>query len=257
MMIGSILEAVDVAEAVSGSDVVFNFAGISNLDDALTKPAETVSQNILGTVNILEACRSASVDRYMHASSVYVYSNRGGFYRCSKQAAELYVEEYQRCSGLDFTILRFGTLYGQRANSKNSIYRYLFQALTERKIQCSGSGEELREYISVRDAARLCVHALDDEFQNEHVTVTGPYPLQFRRLMEMIRDILGGDIEFFFDGGDNQGHYRITPYTFEPKIGHKLTTNKFVDMGQGLLECLREIHEGLEKTREESVKRVD
>jgi UDP-glucose 4-epimerase len=202
-----------------------------------------VRQNILGTVNILEACRESDVGRYMHASSIYVYSNRGGFYRCSKQAAELYVEEYQKHYGQEFTILRFGTLYGNRADSRNSIYRYLQQAMAEKQIKCSGTGEELREYINVKDATRLCVEALSSEFRNEHIILTGPHSMRFRHLLDMIREILGGDIEIEFDHQDQDGHYEITPYTFEPKIGHKLTSKKYLDMGQGLLECLREMHQ--------------
>ncbi|MBI3126031.1 MAG: NAD(P)-dependent oxidoreductase [Candidatus Tectomicrobia bacterium] len=257
MFLGDILDGDQVREAVSGQDIVCNFAGIADLDEARVQALETVRQNVLGTVNLLEACRDASVRRYMHASTIYVYSNRGGFYRCSKQAAELYVEEYQKHFGLDFTIVRFGTLYGRRADRRNSIYRYLRQALSERRVRCDGTGEELREYVSVRDAARLCVQALSEEFRNEHVIITGAYPLRFRQLLELLSEILGGDIEVEFTGKENEAHYRMTPYTFEPKIGHKLTSNKYVEMGQGLLECLREIYEQIESERAETLPSKD
>ncbi|MEE9276765.1 MAG: NAD(P)-dependent oxidoreductase [bacterium] len=254
MFLGDIQDPESVREGVLGRDVVCNFAGIADLDDARTKAVETLRQNVLGTVNLLEASREAGVKRFMHASTIYVYSNRGGFYRCSKQAAELYVEEYQKHYGLDFTVVRFGTLYGSRADGRNSIHRYLQQALSEKRILCAGTGEELREYVSVQDAARLCVDALSEEFRNEHVIITGPYPMRFRELLEMIREILGGDIELVFTGEESSAHYRFTPYTFEPKIGHKLTTNKFLDMGQGLLECLREIHARQEAPPQETKK---
>lgn len=239
---GDILDLGNVREAVRGREIVCNFAGIADLDDARTKALETVRQNILGTVNLLEASRQEKVARYVHASSIYVYSDRGGFYRCSKQSAELYVEEYQKHYGLDFTILRFGTLYGERADKRNSIYRYLYQALTEKRVDCVGSGEELREYISVQDAARLCLEALGDEFRNQHVIISGPYPMRFRQLLEMIREMLGGSIQLNFNDNSNAGHYKITPYRFEPKTGYKLTSRKYLDMGQGLLSCLRQIH---------------
>lgn len=249
MIVGDVLDGERVREAVSGQDVVCNFAGIADLDEARVQALETVRQNVLGTVNLLESCRAAGIRRYMHASTIYVYSNRGGFYRCSKQAAELYIEEFQKHYGLDFTIVRFGTLYGRRADMRNSIYRYIHQALTERRVRCDGTGEELREYVSARDAARLCVQALADEFRNEHVIITGAYPMRFRQLLELLNEILGGKIEVEFTGKENEAHYRMTPYTFEPKIGHKLTSNKYVEMGQGLLECMREIYEQIEAER--------
>ena len=73
--------------------------------------------------------RQTDFNRYIYASTVYVYSRDGGFYRCSKQAAEHYVEEYQRSYGLDYTILRYGSLYGPRSDHRNGLYRIVKNAL--------------------------------------------------------------------------------------------------------------------------------
>ena len=40
------------------------------------------------------------------------------------------------------------------------------------------------------------------------------------------------------------GHYNITPYAYTPKIGHKLVSNEYVDMGQGLIQVIEEIDSG-------------
>ena len=55
---------------------------IADLDEALNKSIDTVKVNILGNVQILEACRVSEIKRYVYASTVYVYSRDGGFYRC-------------------------------------------------------------------------------------------------------------------------------------------------------------------------------
>lgn len=120
---GDILEKSTVNKAVSGNDYVYNFSGIASLDDASTKPLDTVQLNVIGNLNIVEACVKHNIKRYVYASTIYVYSQKGGFYRCSKQASEIYLEEYHRRYGLDFTVLRYGTLYGPNANEFNSIYR--------------------------------------------------------------------------------------------------------------------------------------
>ena len=143
---------------------MYNFAAIADLNDALNKPIETVQVNVLGTVNILEACRLHSVRRFVYASTVYVYSREGGFYRCSKQAAEHYVEEYQRAFDLDFTILRYGSLYGPRADATNGLYRIVRDALARGSISYAGNPESIREYIHVEDAARASVVVLGEEF---------------------------------------------------------------------------------------------
>ena len=82
--------------------------------------------NIGGNVNVLEAIRRSDVERYVFASSIYVASEAGSFYRVSKQSCELYIEEYRREYGTPpYTILRYGTLYGRRAGPTNSVHHYL------------------------------------------------------------------------------------------------------------------------------------
>src|SRR5579859_1470771 len=133
MIVGDITDPLDVEKAVRGADAVYNFAGIADLSEAHSKPVETVSVNILGNVVILEACVKAKVKRYVFASTIYVYSQAGSFYSASKQACEAYIENYRRYRGLDYTILRYGSLYGSRSNEQNIVYRMLKDALTEGK----------------------------------------------------------------------------------------------------------------------------
>jgi UDP-glucose 4-epimerase len=249
-VMGTTLNREQVDAAIAGQDFVYNFAGIPHLDVGLKYPIETVEQNILATVITLEASRRAGIKRYVYASSIYVYSAGGGFYRCSKQAAELYIEEYQRLAGLNYTILRYGTIYGPRADDHNSIRRYLRQALRERKITLNGTGEEVREYVHVKDAARSSVHILSDEYKNDHVVITGHHPMRYRDLLTMIREIIGRDIEIEILSVDpkdakhgDSGHFLITPYSFRPKIAKKLVNNPYLDMGQGLLDCLESLYE--------------
>ncbi|MBI2889515.1 MAG: NAD(P)-dependent oxidoreductase [Nitrospirae bacterium] len=247
---GDLLCAEQLREVVRGHHVVYQMAGIPHLEIGRDHPVETVEQNVLGTVLALEASRLAGVKRFIYASSIYVYSEEGSFYRCSKQAAELYIEEYERRYGLEYVILRYGTVYGPRADEYNSVQRYLRQALQERRVVAYGTGGETREYIHVRDAALSSVHVLREEFRNQRVILTGPSPMRFRDLLRMIRDIVGKDvrIEMRRVGAERAeellpGHYRITPYSFKPKVARKLVNNPCVDFGQGLLECLEEIYE--------------
>ncbi len=244
IIIGDILDKKAVSDAVKGCDYIYNFAGMADLDAATTEPLRTIEQNIMGTAILLETTLRSRAKRFIQASTIYVYSDTGGFYRCSKQAAELYVEEYNRKFGLEYTILRYGTVYGPRADSRNSIYRYLKQALDEGKIDCGGTGDETREYIHVRDAAQLSVDILADKYRNKQVIITGHHPMRLRDMLYTIREILSNRIEINFEASKSDTpHYNITPYSFVPKIGRKLVTHEYVDMGQGLLECISEIYD--------------
>ena len=258
MVIGDILDSEKVRAATKGADAIYHFAGVADLEGSQTKPLETVVQNIKGTTILLKASRLARAKRFIFASTVYVYSNKGGFYRCSKQAAELYVEEFERRYGLDYTIIRYGTVYGPRTNPHNGVYRYLKQALTENKIVCSGDGEEMREYIHARDAARLSAEILSDKHKNKHVIITGHHPMKFKDFLYMTKEILDNNVEIKFEKPQpDSAHYNLTPYSFIPKIGYKLTTNSYLDMGQGLLECINEIHSHCVKDETKKIKTME
>lgn len=238
---GDIMDYDCVCKAVEGFDYVYNFAGIADLDDATTRPMETVRLNVMGNINVVEATIKSGVKRYIYASSIYVYSEKGGFYRCSKQASEIYLEEYHRRFNLNYTVLRYGTLYGPRADSRNAIYRYITSALRDKQIICANPND-MREYINVLDAAGLSVDILSEEFQNQHIILTGHYYMKVKDMLLVIKEILNDDVEISFkDLGDSQDHYSYTPYSYSPKVGKKLVSNWYVDMGQGLLECINEI----------------
>lgn len=241
MFIGDLLDEQALAEVVLDCEIVYNFAAIADIDDALEKSVETVRVNVLGNVLLLEACRNAGVRRYVYASTVYVFSREGGFYRCSKQAAEHYVEEYQRIYGLDYTILRYGSLYGPRSDDRNGLWRIVKRALDSGKISFEGSPETMREYIHIEDAARASVTALGDDFCNQHVLLTGEEPMRVFDLLKMLAEILGkpNSVEIFDTVQD--GHYVRTPYAYQPKLGRKYVSPMHVDLGQGLLQLIDEV----------------
>lgn len=241
MRVGDLLEFDILRDAIKGCDAVYNFAALADLNYALDMPIETVKINVLGNVNVLEACLQQSVKRIVYASTVYVYSREGGFYRCSKQAAELYVEEYQRVYGLDYTILRYGSLYGPRADESNGLYRIVRSALDLGVVRYQGSPDAMREYIHVEDAACASVAALGDDFCNQSVVLTGMQPMPVQDLLKMIAEILGITREVEFLDGEQPGHYTRTPYAHQPKLGRKYIPPLHVDLGQGLLQLIDEI----------------
>jgi UDP-glucose 4-epimerase len=231
-----------LCRTIAGADFVFHFAALSDLNKARDLPRETVQANVAGTVNVLEAARLAKVKRFVFSSTIYVYSDEGSFYRASKQACEAYIEEYQHRYGLDYTILRFGSLYGPRADESNGLYRLLREAARTGKIRYFGEPDDVREYIHVADAARLSADILDPQYANQHLIITGHHPTRARDLFTMFSEILGRDVKIEYARSEVRDlHYRITPYRFHPKIGKKLTSNLYVDFGQGILQVLEQI----------------
>jgi UDP-glucose 4-epimerase len=252
MVIGDLLDEALLNDAIAGSQVVYNFAALADVNLALDQPLETVRVNVLGNVQALEACRRNAVKRFLYASTVYVYSKEGGFYRCSKQAAEHYVEEYQRVYGLDYTILRYGSLYGPRAGASNALFRIVREALQTATISYQGDPESVREYIHVEDAASASVTALGEEFRNQSVVLTGHEPMRVQDLLKMLAEMLGiPETQVHCRDEEYAGHYVRTPYSFQPKLGRKYTPPLHVDLGQGLLQLIEDVHRQLDTSATE------
>jgi UDP-glucose 4-epimerase len=238
MIVGNILEEAQVFAAVKGQMIVYNFAGIADIDVAMDHPLEAVKVNVLGNTIILEACRTHKVQRFVFASSLYVYSKSGSFYRASKHSCELIIESYSQTFGLPYTILRYGSLYGPRADDRNGIYKFINQALREGRIVRPGDGKELREYIHAQDAAIGSVKILSDEFKNQSVILTGHQQIHVDDLLHMIREMLNNKIRIEYVPAENAYHYAITPYTFAPKVAKRLLSSSYLDLGQGVLDCI-------------------
>ena len=224
-------------------DVVYNLAGFANLDTAIKYPIETIQLNVIGNMHILEQCVKNNISRFVYASSAYAMSNKGSFYGISKLASEKIVEEYLKKYSLPFTILRYGSVYSERSYDNNYIYNLVKTAVLEGEINHNGDGNELREYIHAADASKLSVDVIESEdFKNLHVILTGNERMKRSDLFNMVKEILNDQLEINYKNDGYHNHYNFTPYSFEPSVSRKLSANPHIDMGQGLLECVRSVH---------------
>lgn len=245
MIIGNILNRNEIKKAVKDAKFVYHFAAIADIKEAQENPVEAVEVNILSTTYILDACREFKVERFIYGSTIYVYSDHGSFYRSTKQASELIIENYKKIYNLNYTILRYGSLYGPRANHFNFINRIIIQALKEKKIIREGNGEELREYIHIQDAARASVEILSDNFINSNIMITGNKSMRVHDVLEMIKEMFNHRINVQYTNNVLEAHYNITPYTFKPKAAKKYQLSYYHDLGQGVLEQIYDNYERL------------
>lgn len=254
MRVGDILDPAAVQDAMKGQEIVYNFAGYSDLDTARNHPLDTVKLNILGNCHILEAAKDHRIKRYIFASTVYVYSQTGSFYRASKQSCESYIESYNQVYGLPYTILRFGSLYGPRSDQRNAIYGYLRQAVESKKIVYCGTGQELREFIHVQDAALCSVDILADDYENKCVILTGSQPMRVKDILMMIHEIMGKKVKIELKPVSKSKtkdlHYAVTPYSFIPQEAKKLVRLHYTDIGQGLVGVLQGIYAEVQEKKE-------
>tara|TARA_B110000444_G_scaffold260300_1_gene306752 strand:- start:987 stop:1865 length:879 start_codon:yes stop_codon:yes gene_type:complete len=243
MIIGDYLDKKLLNKSMQDIDIVYNFAGIADIGEASDLRQDTIKTNIIGASMAIEAMINNNVKRLVYSSSMYVYSDKGSFYRASKQAAEILIESYSEKFDIDYTILRYGSLYGSRSQNWNGIKKFIIEILNENKVNYSGSGEEVREYINVIDAAKLSVDVLNNDFINKAVIITGQQSLKVKDLFKIIFEILGKKENVIYEHKIQiNDHYGSTPYRFSPKTAKKIVPYEFTDLGQGLLDLIEETH---------------
>jgi len=245
MVVGDIFEKEKLISAFEGSYAVFHYAAMAEIAATKEKPYEAVNVNVMGTLSVLEAAIGCAVERFVYASTMYVYSTAGSFYRASKQSAEILIEAYQQAGQINYTFLRYGSLYGPRAQGWNGIKGYVKEIVDNGKIQYNGTGDELREYIHVKDAAKLSADILAKEYENKAVTISGVQSLTSSQLIRLIFEVVGVPVDLqLLPESRDRDHYSITPYRYSPKAAVKLVSNEYVDLGQGILELVESIHMG-------------
>ncbi len=244
----NVMDIDNIKSIISDAVIVYNFVAIANLDDAIHDPINAMNINVMGNLNILDACKqNGKIERFVYASSAYALSSEGSFYGISKQSSEKLTEEYYKRYGLKYTVIRYGSLYGERASHNNYIYNLLVDALNNGELSYKGDGQDLREYIHAADAAKLSVDILEhNQYENEHIILTGTERLKRIELLTMINEIMQNKLEVKQISDNNMGHYKITPYSYHPTVAKKLVANPYIDLGQGLLECIQVIHKNLE-----------
>lgn len=207
---GSILDKKKLYNIIKKKDIVFHFAAIAGLDDANKNHLKTLKINIEGTINVLETCIKNKAKKIIYSSSIYARSKQGGFYSTSKLTSELLIERYHEKFGINYNILRFGSLYGSVGNKFNSIHKIIKDSIFRKKIIISAKGNEIRNYIHVNDAVKICLEIISNRFNNRHFNLIGRKKIKIKNVVETIANLL-----------------KIKKYTFVPKrqISHNYIKN--------------------------------
>jgi UDP-glucose 4-epimerase len=245
---GDVLDADCITAAMKGCDIVFHTAAIADVDQARRVPRTTMEVNVIGTTNCLDAARANGVKRFLFASTVYVSGNRGSFYRLSKQTCESLCKTYHQEFGLEYTVLRYGSLYGREPNHWNFIYGVCKSLLTTGEFTYSSSPDAVREYIHINDASRETIRiAGDARFANKAVLITGHQRMKMKEFFDMMQEILGRKITIRYAPVNGHPHYVITPYSFEIDVPVRINLSTYVDISEGILDCLKEVQKELDQ----------
>ena len=209
---GSILDKASVSKAMKGVDIVYHFAAMTDLDTVNSNPAKAIEINIAGTPNILDACIEEKIKRLIFSSSVYVYSKNGGIYKSTKQACELLIKDYDKMYNLNYTILQLGSVYGPNSTKKNLISRLIIESIDNGTMVHYGTGNELRQYIYVKDVIKAAVTTLKHRYNRQKVILIGKESISISELMDKIISLVGKDVNKIFKINNYDIHYNTSPF---------------------------------------------
>jgi UDP-glucose 4-epimerase len=196
------------ATIFQGADSVFHFAGIGDIVPSIERPAEYMSVNVQGTVQVLEAARSAKVRRLIYAASSSCYGlaavpTREDHpialehpYALSKYQGEMAVFHWHRTYRLPANSIRIFNAYGPRVRTTGAygaVFGVFFkQKLAGKPFTVIGDGTQRRDFLYVTDVAEAFARAAESRFVGEVWNLGAGDPQSVNHLVELI----GGDVVY-------------------------------------------------------------
>ncbi|HVA27877.1 MAG TPA: NAD-dependent epimerase/dehydratase family protein, partial [Candidatus Baltobacteraceae bacterium] len=170
-------------------DIVSHHAAQHSVAISSRDPKFDADVNVMGMLNVLENCVKANVKKVIFASSGATFGTPERFpiteatpqrpespYGITKMVTEHYLRFYKAEKGLDYTALRYGNVYGPRQDPNGEagvISIFIGKFLKNEGIRIDWDGEQTRDYVYVKDVARLNVAALDKGSGTSYCIGTG------------------------------------------------------------------------------------
>lgn len=193
-------------------DAIVHLAGQTMVNRSIDKPEFDAQQNILGTVNVLEAARKNGIDRVIFASTAAAYGNVSetdlpvkesqellpmSFYGLSKVTVERYLELYHEVYGLDYVILRFANVYGERQgdSGEGGVISIFARSIAKgQDITIFGDGEQTRDFVYAGDIAAGIIAALTTKEVNAAYNLSTQTETSLRELVSILSGLAGRKI---------------------------------------------------------------
>jgi len=191
--------------AADKPDAVIHLAARAGVRPSLLEPDSYSDINITGTIRILEAMRTHSIDQLVFASSSSIYGARtkGPFretdnvdvpaspYAASKKAGELFCANYHYLYGIHATCLRFFTVYGPRQRPEMAIRLFAERIRNGERITMFGDGSSIRDYTYVDDIVTGVVAAVDTPLGYQIINLGNSNPIRLDDLISEIGKAVG------------------------------------------------------------------
>lgn len=192
-------------------DVIIHLAAQTMVDASIKSPIFDASENIMGTLNVLEAARQCGA-RVIFASTAAAYGDvmenelpvleshelsPQSFYGLTKVGVEKYLALYHQHYGLDYVICRFANVYGERQGDKGEggvISIFAKRIAAGKDITIYGDGSQTRDFVYAGDIARGICKAMTTENVNTVYNLSTQTETSLLDLVRIMSEVSGCEI---------------------------------------------------------------
>ena len=186
-------------------DVVVHLAARPGVRPSIEHPQLYEEVNVLGTINLLNACRKFGVKSFVFASSSSIYGGNNNVpfseedrvetpispYGATKRAAELFCYTYHRLFGLNIACLRYFTVYGPRQRPEMAIHKFTRLIDGNERVPMYGDGQSMRDYTYIDDIIDGTMGAISANEGYEIYNLGESRTTRLRDLIRMLEKALG------------------------------------------------------------------
>ena len=204
---------IDAIFAKEKPDYVVHHAAQSSVTVSVKDPVADAKSNVTGTIRLLEAAKSNGVKKIVYASSAAIYGEPQYMgidekhpiqpmspYGISKYVPEMYFQTYHKLYGLEYTILRYANVFGERQDPFGEggvISIFTDKVLRGESLTVFGDGEQTRDFVYVKDVAKANLLALQKQ-GNQIFNVGTGKPTSLNQLISECNAISGKTLEVHY-----------------------------------------------------------
>ena len=235
-------------------DVIVQLAGQTMVDVSIKDPEFDASENIMGTINVLEAARNSGVKRIIFASTAAAYGDVTedrlpireeenlapmSFYGLTKVAVEKYLKLYHDLYGMDYVALRFANVYGERQGDTGEggvISIFAKRIAKDQGITVFGDGKQTRDFIYAGDIAAGIIAAMTTDKANAVYNLSNQTETSLLELIELMAKASGKTVEPAF-AAPREGDINRSMLCHEAAV-QNLNWQPKMDLAEGLARTI-------------------
>jgi UDP-glucose 4-epimerase len=214
-----------LAQVLKSGDSIFLLAAEANVNRFLESPVFSNDITSNAALSVLEAARRSGAARVLLASTEWVYGslpeageenitedtpyagNPDHIYTSSKIASELFCKNYRDLYGVNYTIMRYGIPFGERARAETVTPIFIRRIVRGEPITIHGDGSQSRQFIYVKDLARGNAACLSPAAENQIFNLNGKKRISVIQIVRTLEEILGKKATISFVE-DRKGNFK-------------------------------------------------